>query len=138
MRSGLAVNCLLMPRRLMPRRSPDISAGSARCCADLPSCRAATVLIRLIGFVVITLFARKAGPQTFGTYAFALALASFVVGAPTNFGIGTLGIRKIARDPADTGKVVGEALAVQAIIAAVAVALLVALVPLLSTDQRTR
>jgi O-antigen/teichoic acid export membrane protein len=96
---------------------------------------AATVLIRLIGFVVITLFARKAGPQTFGTYAFALALAGFVVGTPTNFGIGMLGIRKIARDPADAGKVVGEALAVQAIIAAVAVALLVALVPLLSTDS---
>ena len=95
---------------------------------------AATVLIRLIGFVAITLFARRAGPQTFGTYSLALALAAFVVGVPTNFGIGTLGIRKIARDPADAGKVVGEALAVQAIIAAVAVALLVALVPLLSTD----
>ena len=96
---------------------------------------AATVLIRLIGFVVITLFARRAGPATFGTYSFALALAGFVVGAPTNFGIGTLGIRKIARDPADAGKVVGEALAVQAIIAVVAVALLVALVPLLSTNE---
>jgi O-antigen/teichoic acid export membrane protein len=96
---------------------------------------AATVLIRLIGFVVITLFAREAGPHTFGTYSFALALAGFVVGAPTNFGIGTLGTRKIARDAGDAGKVVGEALAVQAIIAVVAVALLVALVPLLSTDQ---
>ena len=96
---------------------------------------AATVVIRLIGFVAVTLFARTAGPQTFGTYAFALALAGFVVGAPTNFGIGTLGIRKIARDPGDAGKVVGEALAVQAIIAVVAVALLVALVPLLSSDQ---
>jgi O-antigen/teichoic acid export membrane protein len=96
---------------------------------------AATVLIRLIGFVVITLFARKAGPHTFGTYSFALALAGFVVGAPTNFGIGTLGTRKIARDPGDAGKVVGEALAVQAIIAAVAVALLVALVHLLSMDR---
>jgi O-antigen/teichoic acid export membrane protein/cell division septum initiation protein DivIVA len=96
---------------------------------------AATVLIRLIGFVVITLFARRAGPLTFGTYSFALALAGFVVGAPTNFGIGTLGIRNIARDPADAGKVVGEALAVQAIIAAIAVALLVALVPLLSTNE---
>jgi O-antigen/teichoic acid export membrane protein len=95
---------------------------------------AATVLIRLIGFVAVTLFARKAGPQTFGTYAFALALAGFVVGTPTNFGIGTLGIRKIARDPGAAGKVVGEALAVQAIIAVVAVALLMALVPLLSTD----
>ena len=96
---------------------------------------AATVLIRLIGFVAITLFARKAGPQTFGTYAFTLALAGFVVGAPTNFGIGTLGIRRIARDPADAGKVVGQALAVQAIIGVVAVALLVLFVPLLSTDQ---
>ena len=88
--------------------------------------------------MAVTLFARKAGPHTFGTYAFALALAGFVVGAPTNFGIGTLGIRKIARDPENAGSVVGEALAVQAIIAALAVALLVALVPLLSTDQRTR
>jgi O-antigen/teichoic acid export membrane protein len=96
---------------------------------------AATVLIRLIGFVAVTLFARKAGPQTFGTYAFALALAGFVVGAPTNFGIGTLGIRKIARDPRNAGKVVGQALAVQAIIAAIAIALLVALVPLLSSDR---
>jgi O-antigen/teichoic acid export membrane protein len=96
---------------------------------------AATVLIRLIGFVATTLFARKAGPESFGTYAFALALAGFVVGAPTNFGIGTLGTRKIARDPAGAGKVVGEALAVQAIIAAIAVSLLVALVPLLSTDH---
>ena len=95
---------------------------------------AATVLIRLIGFVAVTLFARKAGPQTFGTYAFAVALAGFVVGAPTNFGIGTLGTRKIARDPQTAGKVVGEALAVQAIIAAFAVALLVALVPLLSSN----
>jgi O-antigen/teichoic acid export membrane protein len=96
---------------------------------------AATVVIRLIGFVAVTLFARTAGPETFGTYAFALALAGFVVGAPTNFGIGMLGIRKIARDPGDAGKVVGEALAVQAIIAVVAVALLVAFVPLLSSDQ---
>jgi O-antigen/teichoic acid export membrane protein len=95
----------------------------------------ATVVIRLIGFVVTTLFAREAGPQTFGTFAFALALASFVVGVPTNFGIGTLGIRRIARDPPGAGKVVGEALAAQAIIAAVAVALLVALVSLLSTDH---
>jgi O-antigen/teichoic acid export membrane protein len=95
----------------------------------------ATVLMRLIGFVVIALFARNAGPQTFGTFAFALALASFVVGVPTNFGIGTLGIRRIARDPADASKVVGEALAAQAIIAAVAVASLVALVSLLSTDH---
>jgi O-antigen/teichoic acid export membrane protein len=96
---------------------------------------AATVLIRLIGFVAITLFARKAGPETFGTYSFALALAGFVVGVPTNFGIGMLGIRRIARDPADAGKMVGEALALQAIIAAVSVALLVAFVPLLSTDH---
>jgi O-antigen/teichoic acid export membrane protein len=96
---------------------------------------AATVLIRLIGFVVITLFARRAGPHTFGTYSFALALAGFVVGTPTNFGIGTLGTRKIARDPRDAGKVVGEALAVQAIIAAFAVALLMTLVPLLSSDS---
>jgi O-antigen/teichoic acid export membrane protein len=95
---------------------------------------AATVLIRLIGFVAVTLFARRAGPQTFGTYAFALALAGFVVGAPTNFGIGTLGIRKIARDPTEAGKVVGEALAVQAIIAAIAIALLVALIPLFSSN----
>lgn len=96
---------------------------------------AATVLIRLIGFVAVTLFARKAGPETFGTYAFAVALAGFVVGAPTNFGIGTLGTRKIARDPSRAGKVVGEALAVQAIIAAFAVVLLVALVPLLSSNS---
>ena len=95
---------------------------------------AATVVIRLIGFVAVTLFARKAGPETFGTYAFAVALAGFVVGAPTNFGIGTLGTRKIARDPPSAGKVVGEALAVQAIIAAFAVILLVALVPLLSSN----
>ncbi|MGH3251282.1 MAG: flippase [Trebonia sp.] len=94
----------------------------------------ATVLIRLIGFVAVTLFARKAGPETFGTYAFAVALAGFVVGAPTNFGIGILGTREIARDPSAAGKVVGEALAVQAIIAAFAVALLVALVPLLSSN----
>ena len=89
----------------------------------------ATVVIRLIGFVVITLFARRAGPHTFGEYSFALALAGFVVGTPTNFGIGTLGIRKIARAPEDAGKVVGEALAVQAIIAVASVALLVGLVP---------
>ena len=95
---------------------------------------AATVLLRLIGFVAVTLFARKAGPHTFGTYAFALALAGFVVGAPTNFGIGTLGIRRIARDPKDAGKVVGEALGVQTIIAVVTVALLVTVVPFLSTD----
>lgn len=96
---------------------------------------AATALIRLIGFVVVTLFARESGPQTFGTYAFALALASFVVGVPTNFGIGMLGIRRIARDPADAGKVVGEALAVQAVIAAASVALLVVFVSLFSTDH---
>jgi O-antigen/teichoic acid export membrane protein len=95
----------------------------------------ATILIRLIGFIVITLFAREAGPHTFGTYSFALALAGFVVGAPTNFGIGTLGTREIARDPADTGKLVGEALAVQAIIAAVAVGLMMALLPLFSSKS---
>ena len=95
----------------------------------------ATVLMRLIGFVVTALFARNAGPQTFGTFAFALALASFVVGVPTNFGIGTLGIRRIARDPRDASKVVAEALAAQSLIAAVAVASLVTLVSLLSTDH---
>ena len=119
----------------MPRQQRGHLRGVGTVLRGFAVLSAATVLIRLIGFVAITLFARKAGPQTFGTYAFALALAGFVVGAPTNFGIGTLGIRKIARDPGDAGKVVGEALAVQAIIAAVAVALLVAFVPLLSTDQ---
>jgi O-antigen/teichoic acid export membrane protein len=95
----------------------------------------ATVLIRLIGFVAVTLLARKAGPHAFGTYAFALALVGFVVGTPTDFGFGTLGIRKIARDPQTAGKVVGEALAVQAIIAAFTVALLVSIMPFISTDS---
>jgi O-antigen/teichoic acid export membrane protein len=95
----------------------------------------ATVLIRLIGFVAVTLLARRAGPHAFGTYAFALALAGFVVGTPTDFGFGTLGIRKIARDPEAAGKVVGEALAVQAVIALFTVALLVSVVPVLSTDS---
>lgn len=95
----------------------------------------ATVLMRLIGFVVVTLFARSAGPHTFGTFAFALALAGFVVGVPTNFGIGTLGIRRIARDPAGAGAVVGEAIAAQSIIAGVAAVSLVAVVSLVSTDH---
>jgi O-antigen/teichoic acid export membrane protein len=96
---------------------------------------AATVLIRLIGFVAVTLLAREAGPHAFGTYSFALALAGFVVGTPTDFGFGTLGIRKIARDPESAGQVVGDALAVQAIIAAFCLILLVSVVPLLSTDS---
>jgi O-antigen/teichoic acid export membrane protein len=95
----------------------------------------ATILIRLIGFVAVTLLARKAGPHAFGTYAFALALVGFVVGTPTDFGFGTMGIRKIACDPEAAGRVVGEALAVQAIIAAFSVALLVSVVPFLSTDS---
>jgi O-antigen/teichoic acid export membrane protein len=132
-----------LPARSPPPESPEPDAAAQRghlrgvgtVLRGFAVLSAATVLIRLIGFVVITLFARWAGPHTFGTYSFALALAGFVVGAPTNFGIGTLGIRKIARDAGDAGKAVGEALAVQAIIAVVAVALLVALVSLLSTDQ---
>ena len=123
-----------------PESSPDATAqggdhrGVGTVLRGFAVLSAATVLIRLIGFVAVALFARKAGPETFGTYAFAVALAGFVVGAPTNFGIGTLGTREIARDPPAAGKVVGQALAVQAIIAVFAVALLVTLVPLLSSN----
>ncbi len=127
----------------LPARSPPPGAaaqhghlrGVATVLRGFAVLSGATVVIRLIGFVAITLLARKAGPHTFGIYAFALALAGFVVGAPTNFGIGTLGIRRIARDPDDAAKVVGEALGVQAIIAAVSVGLLVAVVPFLTTER---
>jgi O-antigen/teichoic acid export membrane protein len=143
---GQLINKDLVVREL-PARSPPESpqpdaatqrghlSGVGKVLRGFAVLSVATVLIRLIGFLATTLFAREAGPNTFGTYSFVFALAGFVVGVPTNFGIGTLGIRKVARDPGDAGKAVGEALAVQAIIAAVAVALLVTLVPLLSTNR---
>jgi O-antigen/teichoic acid export membrane protein len=99
---------------------------------------AATVVARLIGFAVLALVARKVGPDAFGAYNFALGIAAFLVGIPSNFGIGTLAIRDIASEPGVARRVVGEALALQAALAVACLAILLALSSLLSSNADVR
>jgi O-antigen/teichoic acid export membrane protein len=98
----------------------------------------ATVATRAIGFVVLALVAREIGPTTLGAYSFALALASYFVAIPSNFGIAILAIRDIARDRPSARPVTGEALVLQAALATGFLLGMLALAPVLSSDPSVR
>ena len=93
-----------------PPRSP-------MCCVA-SRCSRAPCLSRLIGFVVLAMVAARWGPARSARSACALAIASYVVAIPSDFGIATLTIRDIARAPGAARDVAGEALCLQALLTA--------------------
>jgi len=95
-----------------------------------------TLGARLIGFAVLALVAREVGPDALGAYSFALGLAAYFVALPSNFGVGTLAIRDISREPGDARRLFGEAFAIQAVLATVCFLLFLALTPVLTHDPK--
>ena len=93
-----------------------------------------TLGARLIGFAVLAVVARKVGPDALGAYSFALGLAAYFVALPSNFGVGTLAIRDISREPDHARRLVGEAFAIQAVLATGCFLVFVALTPVLTHD----
>lgn len=94
---------------------------------------AATLAGQAIGFVTLSVLARRLGPEGLGSYTFALNLITYF-GIPGNFGIVALAVRDVARSPDRTRSVVGEVLALQLVLSAVPYGLMVALAPLLAAD----
>jgi O-antigen/teichoic acid export membrane protein len=124
-----------------PTRGTELGAvtgtgGVARLLRGFAVMAVGTLGARLIGFVVLALVARKAGPDSLGAYSFALGLAAYFVALPSNFGIGTLAIRDIARDPRGARRVVGEALALEALLGALCLLVFLALIPVLARDSQ--
>ena len=93
-----------------------------------------TLGARLIGFAVLAVVARKVGPDALGAYSFALGLAAYFVALPSNFGVGTLAIRDISREPDHARRLVGEAFTIQAVLATGCFLVFVALTPVLTHD----
>jgi O-antigen/teichoic acid export membrane protein len=96
----------------------------------------ASVLAQLIGFIVLTIVARKLGPSNLGVYAFAASVVAYFA-IPANFGLATLGIRDIAGAPDSAGRVIAEVLMVQVTLAVLLYGVLVATAPLLAPDSAT-
>jgi O-antigen/teichoic acid export membrane protein len=92
------------------------------------------VATQAIGFAVLTIAARRLGPENLGAYQFALSIAVYFA-IPVNVGATLTGVREIARDPTCAQDVVGEVLTLQAILAVVAFGALVALTPVIAVSS---
>lgn len=94
---------------------------------------AATLLAQVINFVALTAISRRLGPEGLGAFTFAVNLVGYFA-IPANFGVTTLAIRDIARDPDRARHVAGEVLALQTLLCVLPYAALVALAPVLAPD----
>lgn len=98
---------------------------------------AATLAVQIIGFFVLTVLARRLGPESLGSYNFAVNLTTYFA-IPASFGITALAVRDLARDPRRARPVAGEVLALQTAMALLPYLLLVALAPKLAVDEDSR
>lgn len=98
---------------------------------------AATLFAQVVGFFVLAVIARRLGPQDLGSYSFALSVMGYFA-VPANFGVTALATRELARDPERVKPLLGEIMALQAVLSAVPYALLVALAPVLAADETSR
>ncbi len=96
----------------------------------------ATAVGQLIGFAVLILVARRAGPANLGAYTFASSFASYFQ-IPIDFGVTIYAIREIAQHPTRLRAVVGEATVIQAGLLIVCAVLALAAAPLLINSQAT-
>lgn len=93
--------------------------------------------VRILDAIVVILLARYLAPEGFGLLVFAISFAA-LFGILPGFGMGTLNIRNVARDPDQLGRFLTNGLLVKAILAGVTLAILWAVSLLLqhSPDRR--
>ena len=83
---------------------------------------AGNVIFRLISLIVMIYLARYLGTADFGKYSFVFAYLVFF-GILTDFGLNTILVREIARDPAIAPKLIGNAYIIRGILTAFAIVL---------------
>ena len=98
---------------------------------------AATLLTQVIGFAALAVAARRLGPEHLGAATFVLTLAIYI-GIPANFGLTLLATREIAAEPERRRAVIGEVLALRALLGVAGAGMFIALAPVLATDDETR
>jgi O-antigen/teichoic acid export membrane protein len=98
---------------------------------------AATLFAQVVGFFVLAVIARRLGPGDLGSYSFAISVMGYFA-IPANFGVGALATRELARDPDRVKPLLGEIMALQAVLCAVPYVVLVALAPVLAADEASR
>ena len=98
---------------------------------------AATLFAQVIGFFMLAVIARRLGPQDVGSYSFALTLMGYFA-IPANFGVTALATRDLARDLGRVKPLLGDIMAIQAVLCLVPYVLLVALAPVLAADDKSQ
>lgn len=93
----------------------------------------ATIVGQVIGFVVLVLVARRAGPENMGAYSFALSFSAYFE-IPIDFGITMYAIRELARRPDRVREIVGEVAIVQFVLLVICLTVVLALGPALMPD----
>src|SRR5688500_8633541 len=95
---------------------------------------AATPFAQVVGFFMLAVIARRLGPQDVVSYSFAISLMGYFA-IPANFGVTALATRELARDPDRAKPLLGEIMALQAVLCAIPYLLLVLLAPVIAADE---
>jgi O-antigen/teichoic acid export membrane protein len=109
-------------------------SGIRRLLGGFAALGAATLVSQVIGFLVLTIAARRLGPGPVGSFSFALSLVGYFA-IPANFGITVLGTRDLARDPSRAKRLMGEVAVIQGTLVLVPYLVVVVLAPLLGADE---
>src|ERR1700744_2436934 len=88
-----------------PRRLRDVVGGFL-------ALGTATALGQIIGFVVLTMVARRVGPENLGSYTFVKSFTTYCE-IPIDFGVTIYAIREMAQHPDRARSIAGEASLVQ-------------------------
>jgi O-antigen/teichoic acid export membrane protein len=96
----------------------------------------ATLAGQLIGFFVVVLVARRAGPENLGAYTFAQNFAGYFA-IPIDLGVAYLAVREVAREPERAPETAGEVLQLRFAVMAICLAVIIAVGPLAAPDAKT-
>lgn len=97
----------------------------------------ATAIGQLIGFAVLVLVARRAGPEALGAYTFAFSFAAYFE-IPIDFGVTMYAIREVARRPERVKEIVGEVVLIQTVLLVLCLVVTLALAPALLPSESAR
>lgn len=98
---------------------------------------AATVFAQVVGFAVIVVMARRLGAESLGSFSFATSLAGYFA-IPATFGVTSLAIREMAREPDRAQETMGEVILLQAVLCVVPYLAAVLLASALTVDDTSR
>jgi O-antigen/teichoic acid export membrane protein len=97
----------------------------------------ANLACQALGFIGLAVVARRVGPHDLGAYGFASNLSGYFA-LPLMAGMAVVGIRELATADDSRGRIVAEVQSLQVLNGVVAYVLLIALVPVLTSDPLSR